>query len=145
MPHPVHAYLKWEIMGITGIHAIPMMITCMLQGTFCDTGIARTFCGEKICSVVLQIRVTTLSYTIEANRFSSGINKNGTQLSKWLKLSSLCYPSAPRSLGVSKKPRFLFKNFESSSYRSSFSGFSQKFWILGHNESKGCQKIKGFL
>ena len=38
-------------MGITGIHAIPMMITCMLQGTLCDTGIPRTFYGENICSV----------------------------------------------------------------------------------------------
>ena len=37
-------------MGITGIHAIPMMITCMLQGTLCDTGIPRTFYGENICS-----------------------------------------------------------------------------------------------
>ena len=27
-------------MGIMGIHAIPMMITCMLQGTLCDTGIS---------------------------------------------------------------------------------------------------------
>ena len=33
-------------MGITGIHAIPMMITCMLQGTLCDTGIPCTFYGE---------------------------------------------------------------------------------------------------
>ena len=38
-------------MGITGIHAIPMMITYMLQGTLCDTGIPRTFYGENICSV----------------------------------------------------------------------------------------------
>ena len=38
-------------MGITGIHAIPMMITCMLQGTLCDTGIPCTFYGENICSV----------------------------------------------------------------------------------------------
>ena len=35
-------------MGITGIHAIPMMITCMLQGTLCDTGIPCTFYGENI-------------------------------------------------------------------------------------------------
>ena len=38
-------------MGITGIHAIPMMITCMLQGTLCDTEIPCTFYGENICSV----------------------------------------------------------------------------------------------
>ena len=35
-------------MGITGLHAIPMMITCMLQGTLCDTGIPCTFYGENI-------------------------------------------------------------------------------------------------
>ena len=40
-------------MGIAGIHAIPMMITCMLQGTLCDTGIPRTLYGENICSVFL--------------------------------------------------------------------------------------------
>ena len=28
-----------------------MMITCMLQGTLCDTGIPCTFYGENICSV----------------------------------------------------------------------------------------------
>ena len=39
-------------MGIAGIHAIPMMITCMLQGTFCDMGIPRTFYEENICSVL---------------------------------------------------------------------------------------------
>jgi hypothetical protein len=38
-------------MWIAGINAIPMMITCMLQGTFCNTGIPRTFYGGNICSV----------------------------------------------------------------------------------------------
>ena len=38
-------------MGISGIPAIPMIITCLLQGTLCDTGIPCTFYGEKICSV----------------------------------------------------------------------------------------------
>ena len=38
-------------MGIAGIHAIPIMITCMLQGTLCDRGIPRTFYGGNICSV----------------------------------------------------------------------------------------------
>ena len=47
----LHACLKWETMGISGIPAIPMIITCLLQGTLCDTGIPRTFCGGKICSV----------------------------------------------------------------------------------------------
>ena len=47
----LHAYLKWKIMGITGIHAIPVIITCTLQGALCDTGIPCTFYGEKICSV----------------------------------------------------------------------------------------------
>ena len=30
---------------------IPDIITCMLQGTRCDTGIPNTFYGENICSV----------------------------------------------------------------------------------------------
>ena len=38
-------------MGISGIPAIPMIITCLLQGILCDTGIPRTFYGGKICSV----------------------------------------------------------------------------------------------
>ena len=31
---------------------IPVIITCTLQGTPCDTGIPHTFYGENICSVV---------------------------------------------------------------------------------------------
>ena len=42
-------------MGISGIPAIPMIITCLLQGTLCDTGIPRTFYGGKICSVPMLI------------------------------------------------------------------------------------------
>ena len=38
-------------MGISGIPVIPMIITRLLQGTLCDTGIPRTFYGGKICSV----------------------------------------------------------------------------------------------
>ena len=34
-------------MGISGIPAISMIITCLLQGTLCDTGIPRTFYGGK--------------------------------------------------------------------------------------------------
>ena len=30
-------------MGIMGIHAIPMMITCMLQGTLCALSMGKTF------------------------------------------------------------------------------------------------------
>jgi hypothetical protein len=30
---------------------IPIPITCILQGTPCDTGIPYTFYGENICSV----------------------------------------------------------------------------------------------
>ena len=37
--------------GISGVHVIPVIITCTLQGMFCDTGIPRTFYGGKICSV----------------------------------------------------------------------------------------------
>ena len=51
----LHAYLKWATMGIAGIPAIRMIITCLLQGTLCDTGIPRTFYGGKICSVVFFI------------------------------------------------------------------------------------------
>ena len=32
---------------------IPVRFTCILQGTFCDTGIPHNFYGEKICSVLL--------------------------------------------------------------------------------------------
>ena len=39
-------------MRISGIPAIPMIITYLLQGTLCNTGIPRTFYGGKICSVV---------------------------------------------------------------------------------------------
>jgi hypothetical protein len=39
-------------MGISGIPAIPMIITCLLQGILCDMGILRTFYGGKICSVL---------------------------------------------------------------------------------------------
>ena len=38
-------------MEISDIYVIPMIITCMLQGTLCDTGIPCTFYGENICSV----------------------------------------------------------------------------------------------
>ena len=30
---------------------IPVIFTCILQGTFCDTGIPHNSYGEKICSV----------------------------------------------------------------------------------------------
>ena len=48
----LHAYLNWEITGIAGIHAILIMFMCILQGTFCDTGIPCTFYGGNICSAV---------------------------------------------------------------------------------------------
>ena len=37
--------------GISGVHVIPGIITCTLQGRFCDTGIPRIFHGGKICIV----------------------------------------------------------------------------------------------
>ena len=40
------------------VHVIPVIITCTLQGMFCDTGIPRTFYGEKICSVQFFMRQT---------------------------------------------------------------------------------------
>ena len=48
-------------MGISGIPTIPMIITCLLQGTLCDTGIPCTFYGGKICSAVM---VNSLSVRI---------------------------------------------------------------------------------
>ena len=36
--------------GISGIHVIPVIIICTLQGMFCNTGIPCTFYGGKICS-----------------------------------------------------------------------------------------------
>ena len=39
-------------MGISCIPAIPMIITCLLQGILCDTGIPRTFYGGKFAVYV---------------------------------------------------------------------------------------------
>ena len=50
-------------MGISGIPAIPMIITCLLQGILCDTGIPRTFYGGKICSVELEKNVYTQNFS----------------------------------------------------------------------------------
>ena len=63
-------------MGITGIHAIPIMITCMLQGTLCNTGIPRTFYGESICSVCTAVKSKgKISQNFVA--FSEYMNFNG--------------------------------------------------------------------
>ena len=43
-------------MGISDMHVIPMIITCMLQGTLCDTGIPCTFYGGNICSVGIYVK-----------------------------------------------------------------------------------------
>ena len=43
-------------MGISGIPAIPMIITCLLQGILCDTGIPVLFMGEK-CAVWLSLKI----------------------------------------------------------------------------------------
>ena len=51
-------------MGISGIPAIPMIITCILQGTLCDMGIPCTFYGGKICSVV-QCPQGTINFRID--------------------------------------------------------------------------------
>ena len=71
----LHAYLKWEIMGITGIPAIPMMITCMLQGTLCDTGIPCTFYGGNVCSAASRHSVVDASSNSKfLSLVSSGYN-----------------------------------------------------------------------
>ena len=46
---------NWEITGIAGIHAIPIIFMCILQGTFWDRGIPCTFYGGNICSVYWKI------------------------------------------------------------------------------------------
>ena len=75
----LHAYLKWEIMGISDMHVIPMIITCMLQGTLCDTGIPCTFYGGNICSVPMYHIVKT--FFIDAKNCS-----NSTYYQKeWIK------------------------------------------------------------
>ena len=43
-------------MGISDIHVFPITITCLLQGTLCDTGIPCTFYGENICSAMYGTR-----------------------------------------------------------------------------------------
>ena len=45
---------EFALQGYYGdsLHAIPIIFMCILQGTFCDTGIPRTFYGGNICSVV---------------------------------------------------------------------------------------------
>ena len=58
----LHAYLKWEITGIAGIHAIPIIFMCILQGTFCDTGIHHNFYGENICSVDIKFEKNDFNY-----------------------------------------------------------------------------------
>ena len=40
---------------MSGIHVFPITITCLLQGTLCDTGIPCLFYGENICSVYWKI------------------------------------------------------------------------------------------
>ena len=46
------------------MHIIPMIITCMLQGTLCDTGIPRTFYGGNIFIVDLSY-VMLVKFTVE--------------------------------------------------------------------------------
>jgi uncharacterized membrane protein len=56
-----------------GIHAIPMMITCILQGTLCDTGIPCTFYGENICSAVYLVII--LMALVKKNSIQCTIDK----------------------------------------------------------------------
>ena len=39
-------------------HVIPMIITCMLQGTLCDTGILHTFYGGNIFANLPRAKVS---------------------------------------------------------------------------------------
>ena len=58
--------------GISGVHVIPMIITCTLQGMLCDMGIPRIFYGGKICSVAIGLVFKIIQqYTFNILWFSS--------------------------------------------------------------------------
>ena len=68
-------HLKWEITGIEGIHAIPIIFMCILQGTFCDTGIPCTFYGGNVCSAASRHSVVDASSNSKfLSLVSSGYN-----------------------------------------------------------------------
>ena len=48
-------FLGMRNIVLYSVHVIPVIITCTLQGMFCDMGIPRTFYGGKICSVCLKM------------------------------------------------------------------------------------------
>ena len=57
------------------MHVIPIIITCMLQGTLCDIGIPHTFYGGNICSVaelqwLISIGINRLLYLHRGPRSS---------------------------------------------------------------------------
>ena len=71
----LHANLNWEITGIAGIHAIPITFMCILQGTFCDTGIPCTFYGGNVCSAASRHSVVDASSNSKfLSLVSSGYN-----------------------------------------------------------------------
>ena len=46
--------------GISGVHVIPVIITCTLQGMFCDTGIPALFMGKNLQCTYLILRAADL-------------------------------------------------------------------------------------
>ena len=111
----LHLYLKWETMRISGIPAIPIIITCLLHGTLCDTEIPRTFYGEKFavhCTIVANSsdpvtedlrsawflgpgknRVTNLSVKLKGHKyfihFANKLDLHKYAPTKWMSLSLL--------------------------------------------------------
>ena len=80
----VHAYLKWEIMGILDIHVFPITITCLLQGTLCNTGIPCTFYGENICSVQkVQSIFLNFTYILPSNVNSAHHWESSEKQRRW--------------------------------------------------------------
>ena len=79
---------------------IPIPITCILQGTPCDTGIPYTFYGENICSVGPPV-VTTLKRKFGQFLFGShtGPEKQAANPEIGVILSSIFYCNSTRNVG----------------------------------------------
>ena len=68
---------------------MPVIITCTLQGMFCDTWIPRTCYGGKICSVYLfifQDRLYHSNFNPECKRDRGFINQLCIELGLWTSL-----------------------------------------------------------
>ena len=101
-------------MGITGIHAIPMMIICMLQGTLCDTGLPCTFYGENICSVCTYIQKRfhsfftlnpTISQKVNPLKTGSNFGLMSSFLKPQISWGGGLFDAEVPAVSVHKKPR----------------------------------------